>query len=379
MNMRQSDANACRSRAPARGSALALAGHERGFVLVAVLVALVVITLLASAVAVVSERAVAEAQADADAFNGEVAETGTRDTLLYLLSTQRQTFGGLTIDTQVVLSAGQATAAQSTDEFGAPLSRLPIGNEIRLDDTPYLGLGDTRFALQDDAGLYSPNWTFPLYRTGFFTLLKVPPEQWDALDAKRLDYQDPDSLYRLGGAEAGQYRDSHLPPPTNRTLATPLQLRRVLGWGKALEGRDDAGVMALVTASRSVMINVNTAPAQVLQTLPGVDASAAARIVALRQKTPYMLTWQFLHDFNLPMDELQPIGLSAVGYGTLALWHNAGGPLRLVHWTLTPIDEGGRPWRLDYEITLPRDEVTDTSLARTTQTPFLAQPAAAGR
>jgi hypothetical protein len=349
---------------------------EHGFVLVLVLVALTVISMLAAAVAVVSSRALAEAQADSDDFRAELDGIGTRDTLMYLLSTQRQTLGGLTVDRNVVLSAGQATATpRGVDDFDAPLSRLPLGNEIRLDATPYYGRGDTRFALQDDAGLFSVNWTPPVFRGGLFRLLGVPAEEWNALEAARLDFQDPDALYRLGGAEAGQYEERDLPPPANRTLATPLEARRVLGWGKALEGLDDSQVMQLLTTSRSVQINVNTATTESLQVLPGVDRDLAGRIVALRANMPYVLTWQFIRDFGLPMDEMQPIGLSAVGYGTLVLWHNAG-PRRVVHWTLTPIDAGGRPWRFDYEITLPRDDVTDSSLARATASPLLPGPAA---
>ena len=356
-----------------------VAAGARGFVLVMVLVALTVISMLAAAVAVVSARAVAEAQADADDFRAETDAIGTRDTLLYLLATQRQTVAGVTVDRQVALAAGQATASpQGSDEFGAPLSRLPIGNEIRLDSTPYLGRGNVRFALQDDAGLFSVNWTPQVFRPGLFQLLGVPPDQWNGLEAARLDYQDPDSLYRLGGAEAGQYREHDMPPPANRTLSTPLEARSILGWDKALERLDDSKLMQLLTTSRSVQINVNTATVESLQLLPGVDRNLAGRIVALRETMPYVLTWQFIRDFGLPMDEMQPIGLSAVGYGTLALWHDTG-PRRVLHWTLTPIDAGGRPWRIDYEITLPRDEVTDSSLARPTASPLLPGPAAPGK
>lgn len=354
-------------------------GGERGFVLVVVLVALVVVTLLATAVAVVSERAVAETQADVAAFEGEIAMIGTRDTVLYLLATQRQTYGGLTVDQQVVWSAGQATANRPGEQDGdSGLPPLPIGNEIRLDGTPYLGLGAAQFALQDDAGLFSPNWSYDYFRPGFFALLEVPPDQWAGLEAKRLDYQDPDDLYRIGGAEAGQYRDLGLPPPTNYVLVTPLELRSIPGWRKALAGFDDASVMSMITAGRTVMININTAPEAVLRTLPGVDANIAERIIALRETQPFMLDWQFREAFGSPLASDQPIGMLAVGYGTLKFWHNESGPVRLVHWTLTPIDEGGRPWRLDYEITLPRDDVADTTLARPTQTPLFAKPAKTG-
>lgn len=356
-----------------------VASAASGFVLIAVLVALVVITLLAAAIATVSARAVAEAQADVTAFEAEVAMTSTRDTLLYLLNTQRQTFGGLTVDDQVVWSAGQAAASRPEQGLSELPPLLPIGNEIRLDGTPYLGVDGARFALQDDAGLFSLNWSFPMYRPGFFTMLGVPAEKWAGLEAKRLDYQDPDTLYRLDGAEAEQYAKAGLPPPTNRTVVTPLEIRGILGWGKPLAGMDDNALMSTITAARSVQVNVNTAPKAVLRTLPGVDEATAERIVALRQDLPFMLTWQFLATFKLPMTELDPIGMLPAGTGTLKLWHNAGGPVQLVHWTLTPVDKGGRPWRLDYEISLPRDEVTDSAIARPTEAPLLAQPGSAGR
>lgn len=355
------------------------ARDARGFVLLAVLVALTVISMLAAAVAVVSARAVAEAQADSDGFRAEIDAIGTRDTVLYLLATRRQTMGGLTVDDQVVLSAGQATAfPQARDEFGGTVSRLPIGNEIRLDSTPYSGLGNVEFALQDDAGRISLNWTSPQFQAGMFRLLGVPPDQWNAMDATRLDFQDPDDLYRIGGAEARQYREHGLAPPANRTLATPLEIRRVLGWDKALEGMDDDKLMRLLTLSRWLSINVNTATVETLQALPGVDRALAERIVALRATMPNVLGSQFIRDFSLPMDEMDPISLYASGYGTLALWHNAG-PRQIVHWTLTPTDAGGRPWRLDYEITLPRDDVTDSSLARPTASPLLPGPAPPGK
>lgn len=347
--------------------------------LVVVLVALVVITLLASAVAVVSGRTVGEVRGDVEAFEAEVAAIGTRDTVLYLLSTQRQTYGGLTVDQQQVLSAGQATvAARSPDEQGDTFSPLPIGNEIRLDGTPYQGIGPVQFSLQDDAGRFSPNWAPPMFWPGFLRFLGVPADRQDALQATLLDYQDPDSLRRLGGAEAAEYRARDLPPPSNLTLASPLELRRVLGWNDALQWRGDRELVSLLTAAHVAALNVNTATPEALQALPGVDAAKAQRIVALRTQAPYALPWQFIQDFELPLDEMAPIRLAAVGYGTLSLWHNAGGPVRLEHWTLTPADEGGRPWRLDYEITLPRDQTLDASMARKTETPLLAGPRPTG-
>ena len=350
-------------------------GGQQGFVLVAVLVALVVLTLLATAIATTSERAVQEARENSDAFEAEVAMTSTRDTLLFMFNTQRRTYGCLTIDKQVSWSAGEATASRaSADEDSGLPPMLPIGNEIRFDGTPYQGLNGVRFALRDDGGRFSPNWTFDLYRPGFYGQLGVTAEQLPELEAKRLDYQDPDNLFRLGGAEAEDYRRKDLPPPTNRPLATPLELRRVMGWGQALQGLDDAQVVSRLTTARNVMVNVNSAPPAVLQALPGVDKDVAQRIVGMRQTMPFMLPWQFLDTYELPLDELAPISMLATSSGTLQLWHNAGGPIRSVHWTLTPGNEGGRPWRLDYTLVLPRDPASDQTPARTIPTPLFADP-----
>lgn len=343
---------------------------SEGFILVLVLVVLVVLGLLAAAVATVSARAVREAQVESDAFQAEVDGVSTRDTLLYMLSTRRQTLRGLTIDDQVALQYGQARVEPgSADE---PPSNLPIGNEIRLDSTPYQGLGDIVFALQDDAGRINPNWLPSLNVPGLSRLLGVAAQDWPGLEARLLDYQDPDELVRLGGAEAARYEELGLPPPPNATLRTPLQLRSVAGWHDALEGMDDAELMRVFTASHVSALNINTASATALETLPGVDADIAKRIVAMRDQSTQVLVWQFLSDFRLPMDQMDPVRLSAIGYGTLALWHNETGPVRLLHWTLTPSDEGGRPWRLDYEITLPRDQVADARLARPSQAPLLS-------
>lgn len=352
---------------------------EHGFVLLAVLVVLVVLTLLAVAVATVSERALAQAQAESDAFEAELTQLSTRDTLLFLLATQRQTVAGLTIDEQVNLSFGNAVWRPDPDDMVQLPPPIPVGNEIPLDGTPLRGLGGTRFSLQDDAGLFSINWTPEPMRSGFLRGIGAEPSSWAGLEAKRLDYQDPDDRYRLGGAEAAQYLDAGLPPPANRTLLTPLALRRVMGWRDLLADWSDQDIVDRISASRVVVLNVNTAPADNLVMLPGADEASIARMLAQRRTQPFMLRWEFLSSFPLGLDEEAAIGFLAVGAGNLKLWNNAGGPTRLLHWTLTPVDETGRPWRIDYEITLPRDDFQDTSPARTPATPLLAPQDPRGR
>lgn len=355
------------------------ARKNRGFVLVVVLVALVILTLLATAIATSSERAMQEARRNSEAFEAEVAMTSTRDTLLFMSTTQRRTFGGLTVDKQVVWSVGAAAAARpSPDDDSGVLPMLPVGTEIRYDGTPYAGLRGARFALRDDGGRFSPNWAFEIFRPRFFEQLGVPAELHAEFEAKRLDYQDPDDLFRLGGAEKDDYVRFGMAPPTNRALVTPLELRRIMGWADALRSLDDRQITSRLTADRTVMINVNTAPPEVLQTIPGMKFEAARRVVASRQSLPFMLSWRFIDDFKLPLDELAPIGFLATDSGTLELWHNAGGPTRLLHWTLTPTNEGGRPWRFDYSLVLPRDAALDQTPPRQVASPLFANPGPPG-
>lgn len=347
--------------------------HQEGFVLVIVLAVLVVLALLATATATSAERALQAAQADQDRFHSELAMAGTRDTLMFLLATQRQTVAGLTVS-ESDASATAAMTLEDPDGFTA----LPVGNEIHLDNTPYQGLEDILFSLQDDRGLISLNWAPSAVRFSFYRALGVPQDQWDGLDAKRLDYQDADDLYRLNGAEKNEYRRAGLAPPTNRSIETPLEFRRILGWDKMLQRLDDSDLLTRLTMTRGADMNINTAPAEVLQLLPGVSADTAKRMVELRRTTPFLSTWQARQTFNISAVLEDGLALFAKPSGNLILWDQHAGSRRLLHWTLTPYEVGGPPWRIDYEVILPRGSQSDHAVVGTPQTPLFAAPIATG-
>jgi len=348
-------------------------GNQRGFVLVIVLAVLVVLALLAAATATSAERAIRAAQADAGRFQSELAMAGTRETLLMMLATQRQTVAGMTVDE----SDAKASLAMSLDDPDG-FTALPVGNEIHLDGTPYRGLEDTRFALQDDRGLLSVNWASPVLRQSFYRSLDMPSDQWDGLEAKLLDYQDPDDLHRLNGAEKDQYRKAGLPAPTNRTLATPLELRRVLGWNDMLAGMDDAQLLSMFTMTRGADLNINTAPLPVLELLPELTPENAARMVELRRSTPFLSTWQAQQDFGVGATLEDGLALFAKPSGNLILWDHHSGARRLLHWTLTPFEVNGPPWRIDYEVILPRGNEPDQAVVGTPSTPLFTSQGTTG-
>ena len=348
--------------------------RDGGFVLLLVLAALVVLSLLAAAIAANVERAVADqARANAD-FQAALDAEATRATVLYLAGTRRQTFGGQTVDDRAVLANGRL--GDWTPGAEVP-SYTPLGNELRLDGQPYLGVGGTVFALQDERGKISINFSDRRMLDAWLQARGVEPTQRQSLYATLLDYQDPDELTRLGGAEAAEYREAGLPPPPNRTLMTPLELRRVMGWGEVLAPLTDADIVATFSVSRSALVNINTAGAGVLAAMPGWNADIGAAIVAARRQQPFPDTVSLRQLVGvMPLDP-DAVILYPGDVFTLTTWPLEGGAAMHEQWQLTPMEEGGRPWRTLYRLSMPRPEPFDADMARPTGAPVFrdASPA----
>jgi DNA uptake protein ComE-like DNA-binding protein len=349
-------------------------GTTGGFALLAVLVILLLLSMVAASVALVSERSVADAQRRVDdaAFRREAFST--RETLLYLLATQRVTVAGLTIDDQVRTPDGTLRPMLDEDLVEG-LSVLPVGNEIRLDGTPYRGVGNTAFMLQDGRGLLSPNWSPWFIRSALAEDLGAEPRRWPDLEAKRLDFQDQDDLVRVNGAERRDYEQKGLPPPTNRPFATPVELRAVDGWSDLLGEWDDDMMMRRMAVTRDAYININTAPPELLRLIPGMDEASARRAAGLRNTAPWTTAWSFAGTFGIRRDDVKETLLVLPnGTGTLVIMPLNDGPAHLEHWTLTGADEQGYPWRIDYDFVLPRPEEGTARAVRPPPTDLLAAP-----
>ena len=59
--------------------------------------------------------------------------------------------------------------------------------------------------------------------------------------------------------------------------------------------------------------------------------------------------------------------------GTLTFWSARGGQARLLHWTLTPVEDKARPWREDYELIHSQPRPVD-ELALTVASRLFAKP-----
>jgi hypothetical protein len=335
--------------------------RREGFVLILVLAILVALTVLAGTVALVTQRLRDDQLERQREWRADLEMADTRASVIYLLLTQRMTMGGLTVDDTVRLTPDEQAEARLTGEI--PLTAAPVGNEIRLDSSAHRGLGSVDFALQDDRGLLSFNWS-PTPFLAERMRLWDSGIGWSRLASLLLDYQDPDDLYRLNSAERAQY----------------LQIRAVLGWREALAGVDDVTLTQTFTVDRTALLNLNTAPATVLESIPGIDADAARRIVDARRLQPYTLLRQVIQQVpGLDFEESELFSLFPASSGTLRLWSREGGQARVLHWTLTPNKEGGAPWREDYEYTLSKDGFGAELGARIAATPVLAEPVSAAQ
>lgn len=350
-------------------------GRNRGFVMVLVLAMLVVLSLLAGGIAAITARLAEQSQQRAQRMQDTVDMASTRATVLYLLSTQRMTLGGLTVDRLVSFGSDGVRLIQSEQDLE---SSLPIGTEIALDARNYRGIGEARFALQDDYGLFGVNWNPPW-------MLKRLLDQGnpgdhvptaETLINRLMDYQDKDNLYRLNSAEADGYRRAGLRPPTNRPLATPMELMRVMGWKEALAFLSPAEISDTLTSDNVAVVNVNTAPLRVLRTIEGVDEDMAKRVVAFRKTQPFLTEVAFFEFLGLPKSAEAPIAVYPATSGTLKLWPSHGGQVGLVHWTLTPIENGGRPWREDYELIQSQAPASD-AVAYPVRSRLFAKPVVA--
>ena len=340
----------------------------RGFVLAITLWLLAGIAVAVGLMMLWSLDRVRQASAAHRHLEDELAVWSTRDTLLYIASTREMTLAGLTVEPL----SDERRAMRLLDDMGS-LIRDPIGGELRLDGSPYQGLRNTRFAIQDEAGLYPVVWPGDAALDAFLVAEGVPAEQAPHLRDTLLDYIDADDLNRLNGAESRDYEREHLPPPPNRRLLAPSEILRPMGWS-ALPAALREKLPGIVTPYYSGSVNLNTVPRELLPVwIPGCPQTCD-RLVEARRQAPFVSGFDVQSRLGivLPGDE-------AVGYRFIAdralrltLWGETGVAWR-IHVRLTPLVDKLGPWSIlaSYPVARPTlDEPADE-----TGSSLLADPA----
>lgn len=317
-----------------------MSGREAGFVLAITLWLLAGITIAVALMTLWSLDQVTEARIAHERLQDELAVAGTRDTLLYIAATRELTRAGLPVEPL----AAEQRSLRLLDEMGG-LNRDPIGGELRLDGTPYLGMRATRFSIQDEAGLYSVVLPSEQGLDHFLRTQGVPDESVARLRDTLLDYIDSDELKRLNGAERREYEREHLPPPPNRRLLSPAEILRPLGWSD-LSDALKAALPERVTPFYSGAVNINTIPRELLPVWVAGCPQACDRLVAARRELPFAssLDLQARLGIVLPGDVVD-YRFMADETLRLTLWGRTGAAWR-IHVRLTPLADKQGPWSI---------------------------------
>ena len=296
------------------------ANTQRGFVLVLTLWVLAVITIAATYFAERVGRSIELARQKQETTEELIAFANTRADILFQLGTVPFSFYGL----------GSQPA-------------------IALDNQPYLGAGNDIVRLQDNRGLLNVNFPQQTMISRLLGQLGIPIEKRDAMIDTLLDYTDTDNLERLNGAEAPEYTALGLPPPPNDWMASPYQLNNIIGWRDQPELLKK--LLQLVTTSRIYGFNPNTAPPEVLASLPGCSPDAAAAIVKMRKMKPFYSSGQLP---GLTAGILDPEFLYFFPSNSIRITQQSSKLPWAVQYsvTLTPNSENA-PWRVDYYVKTP--------------------------
>jgi general secretion pathway protein K len=228
------------------------------------------------------------------------------------------------------------------------LGTQPEGKSIFLDNRAYRGTGNTTVQLQDNRGLLNLNIVSDDRLLRFLAIVDVPPDQRSVLVDTLRDYTDADSLKRINGAEEPDYLALGLPPPRNENLLTPYEAKNIIGWRDLPLLWENNRVPELTTTSNSVAVNPNTAPKEVLATLPGITSDIADAIIAQRQIAPIPSAYVIAQlAGGAPGDFL--LNVIPIPANSIRVTHHAADlPWSIQYNVSLSPNNDKTPWRIDY-------------------------------
>lgn len=316
---------------------------NRGFVLATVLVVLAVISVGATFLALWVKNLRDNALLIKEQTMGELDQQATRSTLLYVLATRGINYGGLRFD--------NSSGISSDPEAMGALNLSPTGNEIKLDDTPYEGIGNAIFSIQDEGGLFNLNYSSARDIRSFLVALGVDKVESVSMSDKLIDYVDSDNISRVHGAEKSAYQQLGKLGPANRPLASAAELNRIPGWHDMQKIWHHNIVQRYTTLLVRGFPNVNTAPPEVLQSIEGIGPKEAELIIQARKQNVITLAEQVEQITGSPIAvPLDNITRFSSRYLRVSIWLKNRGAVEQIHLELTPKSPTNlKPWLIAYE------------------------------
>ena len=326
-----------------------------GFVLVATLWALAALAVLAAYIDGVVASDVERAIMARQSLQSELDTRGTEATLIYLLATGRMNHRGLVLEKEQ-----QFSDTLPEDE------RLPDhgDGELRTAGEVYPGLGGTRFTVEDEGGLASVNApSAPLF-SALLEHAGVAESDIERIVARVEDYIDSDSVLTLNGAERYDYQQLGAAPPLDWIMASPTELRKVLGVDEILSPAQWAKVRPLLSMRPVFGYNFNTMPPELLSAVLGLDEKGIRSLVEEREKRSIsrLTTIALLSGRHLDIDDME-IRILPSRFLRISVWHGGSGTRTVTGVHLTPLGELA-PWRKDYRYSEPVPSDRDSESRR---------------
>ncbi len=322
-----------------------------GFILVTTLWVLAGLALLAAYIDRMVASDVERALMAVHRLESDLDRRSTEATVIYLLATGRMSHRGLILEERQRFS-----------------DSLPLhgDGELRVQGEVYAGLGGIRFSIQDEGGLASVNAPeFPLLEA----LLKragVAAADLEWIVPRVQDYIDGDDDLVLNGAEDYHYRQGGSDPPLNWIMASPLELRKVLGVEALLPPDRWRRLWPLLTVRPVFGYNFDTMRPEILAALFDLDGRKVQDVLEEREKRsisrPSLIA--MLTGRHLDIDDAE-VRVLPSRFMRVSLWRE-GDAVRLVTGVeLTPLGESA-PWRKDYRYTEAITAHDDSSIPHET-------------
>ena len=307
-----------------------------GFVLIATLWVLAGLAMLATYIDGMVADDVERTRLYRQSIQDELHRRGTEATLLYLLSTGRMNHRGLVLEEK-------QRFIRSYDDPDPP----PGEGELVMAGQVYAGLGNMRFALQDEFGLAPVNISSSPVLSAVLERGGMAPDDVARIVPRLGDYIDLDDRLRLNGAEHFDYRQSGAQPPANWFLAGPLELKRVLGVGNLISTAQWQRLSPLLSVRGGGTYNFNTMQPQVLAALLGLDRDGVNEVLEARSERPIVRPGQIaMLTGKYPRLDEESIVMLPSPYVRIVIWPADGTRRSVAGISLTPV--GPAPWRTEY-------------------------------
>ena len=324
---------------------------NQGFALIAVLGLLMVLSLVAAFISSYAQQRLDQTIQLRQQLQDRLDQDATLATLLHVVATRP-----LLQNAYLLRSPPPASIAFDPFSNSMPDIELIDYPHLSVDGRHYRGVGNTAFILQDEGSLLSLLSPDRERWTQLFAQHNLTPQQAERFLDQLQDYTDQDDVRRLNGATSSDYLNQGLAPPPQRLLISPGQVFNLLD-GAALHD-ELLAMLPFATARSGQLHNINTAPAPVLRTIPGIDENLAEAIVQGRLDKPYT----DLADANRRIGRIIPLD-------PLAAPSQASAFLRVKLWTVTadcrqPVWLGlsstptsrSTPWDIDYLFSLDQEQ-----------------------